>query len=116
MFFYIAETDDQYGWYKWDVKDANDIDEVCAVINQMEGVYTYTYNSDSSGSWYKRDKNGSIVTKHVASFRFNLSPTIIGGIITGCVVLIVGIALLLKPKKQKQQGADGAVYSGGVML
>jgi hypothetical protein len=83
----------------------------------MEGVYTYTYNSDSSGSWYERDKNGSIVTKHIASFQFNFSPTIIGGIIAGCVVLIVGIALLLKPsKKQKHQGAEGAVYSGGVML
>lgn len=82
----------------------------------MEGVYTYTYNSDSSGSWYERDKNGSIVSKQIASFQFNLSPTIVGGIFAGCVVLIVGIALLLKPKKQKQQGADGAVYSGGVML
>ena len=99
------------------MKDADDIDEVCAVINQMEGVYTYTYNSASSGSWYERDKNGSSVSKNVASsFQFNLSPTIIGGILAGCVVLIVGIALLLRPKNVKHQGADSAVYSGGVML
>lgn len=98
------------------MKGADDINQVCAFINQKEGAYTYNYNSEASGTWYARDKNGAI-TSNGANSKFNieLSPAIIGGIVAFCIILIGGIACLVSRSK-KATRADEAVYKGGVML
>jgi len=118
IFHSISETDDEFNWYKYDLLAADDINEVCAVINQKEGIYAYSYNSESSGTWYQRDKNGAIISKgskgSSSQFNFTFTPAIIGGIVGGCIVLIGGIAFLLRPKKAVP--AEGSGYQGGVML
>jgi hypothetical protein len=94
---------------------ADDVNEVCAVINQKEWMYTYSYNSESSGTWYHRDENGAIISKGSSSqFSFDFTQAIIGGIFGGCIVIIGVIAFLWRPKKAAP--AEVSVYQGGVML
>ena len=113
----ISESDDEFNWYKYDLVDADDINEVCSVINEKEGMYAYSYNSESSGTWYQRDKNGAITSKGSGSqFNFTFTPAIIGGIIGGCIILIGAFAFLLRPKKAAHTPAEASVYQGGVML
>jgi hypothetical protein len=112
-FIRSEDPDDQFNWYEYDLRDANDINQVCAVINQKEGIYTYSYNSKSSGTWYKRDRNGAIISTR-SYYQVQLSPAIIGGIVAACIVFIGGIAFLLRPKKVKPQ--EESVYQGGVMM
>ena len=112
----ISDTDDQFNWYKYDLKDTDDINQVCATINQKEGAYTYSYNAESSGTWYERDKNGQITSDGSSSqFSLDLTPAIIGGIVASCIILVGAIAcFVIKSKKARR--ADESVYKGGVML
>lgn len=47
------DNDDNYNWYSYDMNydDARDLDEVCLVLQQMEGEYEYHYDEENSGTW-----------------------------------------------------------------
>jgi len=107
------ENDDAYNWYTYDLKDADDVDGVCAVLNQMAGEYSHLYDEEASGTWYKRNSSGQIV-KGGEAWGIALSPAIIAGIVGVCLAIVGGAVLLLKPKKK--QFINEPVYQGGTML
>lgn len=53
--------DDQYSFYAYDMDydGDEDLNEVCYVLQGMEGAYTYHYDSTNSGSWYSSSSSGS---------------------------------------------------------
>ena len=112
-----AEQDDQYNWYTYDLKEADDIDEVCDTINQLEGEYSYVYDEEGSGTWYKRNKKGQIISEDEGGLTMpELTPAVIGVIVAVCLIVIGGAAFLLKPKKKKNSDSSEPVYQGGTML
>lgn len=106
------DNDDQYNWYNYDLKEADDIDEVCVTLNNMAGEYSYVFDEVATGTWYGRNKEGQIVNDE-GSEGFNLSPGVIAVIVGVCVVVVGGAALLLKPKNKRD--SNEAVYQGGTM-
>ena len=55
-------NDDKYNFYAYDMNydGDEDLNEVCYVLQGMEGAYTYNYDSSNSGSWYSSSSgNGS---------------------------------------------------------
>ncbi len=113
-----ADDDGRYSWYTYDVKDADDINEVCAVLNQKAGAYTWSYDMEASGTWYERDANGQIASKDGAiksSNAISIAPAIIGVFATICVVIVGGAAFLIK-RRQKYAESSESVYSGGKMV
>lgn len=114
-----ANDDGQYSWYKYDVKDADDINEVCAVLNKKEGAYTWSYDMESSGTWYERDSNGQITSKDSAATKdansITIAPAIIGVLVTICVFVVGGAAFLIM-RRQKYAESSESVYSGGKMV
>ena len=82
------EADDDvaanYDWFTYDVKDADDVNEVCAALNAVDSAdYSHVYDEVASGTWYRRNKKGKIV---FASQKEGLS----GGAITSIVVVVLG--------------------------
>ncbi|KAL3758822.1 hypothetical protein ACHAWU_007939 [Discostella pseudostelligera] len=114
-----ADDDGQYSWYKYDVKNADDINEVCAVLNKKEGAYTWSYDMESSGTWYERDSNGQIASKDSAATKdsnsITIAPAIIGVLVTICVFVVGGAAFLIM-RRQKYAESSESVYSGGKMV
>mmetsp|Transcript_1765 Transcript_1765/g.3789 ORF Transcript_1765/g.3789 Transcript_1765/m.3789 type:complete len:549 (+) Transcript_1765:55-1701(+) len=108
------DNDDTYNWYTYDLKEADDVNGVCEVLNQMAGEYSYIYDEEASGTWYNRNKKGQIVNG-AESEGMALSPAIITGIVCVCLAVIGGAAFLLKPKK-KHSDSNEPVYQGGTML
>eukprot|EP00584_Thalassiosira_punctigera_P011102 CAMPEP_0172529108 /NCGR_PEP_ID=MMETSP1067-20121228/3256_1 /TAXON_ID=265564 ORGANISM="Thalassiosira punctigera, Strain Tpunct2005C2" /NCGR_SAMPLE_ID=MMETSP1067 /ASSEMBLY_ACC=CAM_ASM_000444 /LENGTH=563 /DNA_ID=CAMNT_0013313103 /DNA_START=68 /DNA_END=1759 /DNA_ORIENTATION=- len=108
------DIDDQYIWYTYDMQEADDIDEVCVTLNQMEGEYSYVYDEELSGTWYERNADGSIHSDE-ESEAATLSPGIIAVIVAVCLIVVGGAAFLLKPKK-KPSDSNEPVYQGGTML
>jgi hypothetical protein len=109
-----------YDWYTADIQgEADDIAEICATIKKMEntegssGRGSHVYNPDSeggSGSWYKRNKKGQIITGDEAEGMG-------GGAIFMIVLLVLGAVgavgyLAMNAMKKKSAEAD---YQGGEM-
>ena len=115
-----------YNWYTYDLEEADDVNEVCNVINKMEGEYSYHYDEEASGTWYKRNKKGQIISTDepvgVAVFGYDtgMSGGVIAAIVAGTLLGIGAIALLLKAtlckKKEKYDPSSGPVYQGGSMM
>ena len=113
---FLSENDDQYNWYTYDLKEADDIDEVCYALNQMAGEYNHVYDEEASGTWYERNSSGEIKSAGQSDgLSLDLSPGIIAIIVGVAVLILGGAAFLLKPKK-KPQDSNGPVYVGGTML
>ncbi len=113
-----ADDDGQYNWYKYDVKDGDDINEVCTVLNQKEGAYTWSYDMETSGTWYERDSKGQIASKDSAartSSAISIAPAIICVLVTICVFVVGGAAFLIR-RRQKYAESSESVYSGGTMV
>lgn len=107
------EADDalaNYGWFTYDMKDADDINEVCVALNAMESAdYSHVYDEESSGTWYKRNKKGSIV---YANEKEGLSGGAIGMIVL-VALGVIGAAGFVMMKSKKQ--AVETDYQGGEM-
>ena len=109
------EADDDvaanYDWFTYDVKDADDVNEVCAALNAVDSAdYSHVYDEVASGTWYRRNKKGTIV---FTSQKEGLS----GGAITSIVVVVLGALgaagfFFMKTKKDKEVEAE---YQGGEM-
>merc|ERR1712086_940070 len=108
------DNDDQYNWYTYDMQEADDIEEVCYTINQMAGEYSYVYEEEGSGTWYERNADGSIHSD-ADDEGLALSPAIITMIVAVCLIVVLGAAFLMKPKK-KPSDSNEPVYQGGTML
>mmetsp|Transcript_4869 Transcript_4869/g.11104 ORF Transcript_4869/g.11104 Transcript_4869/m.11104 type:complete len:556 (-) Transcript_4869:163-1830(-) len=100
-----------YSWFTYDMKEADDVNEVCATINKMESAdYSHVYDEDMSGSWYTRNKKGAIVQE-------GESEGLSGGAIAAIVAVVAGVLgaagfFLMKAKTDKPMDAD---YQGGEM-
>jgi len=109
--------DDHYAWYTFDIEDADNIEEVCQVIYQMQGEYYHNYDESSSGTWYSRNSNGQIITVSAQNNQgksSRLSGGAIAAIALVCVAVVGIAAYLMKPKKASDGNAP--VYQGGTML
>lgn len=112
------DADDQYNWYTYDLKEADDIDEVCVTLNAMDGEFSYAYDEEASGTWYERNRNGDIVDADASPWsipELTLEPGIIAAIVAMCVVVVGGAAFLCRPKKKHSDSSE-PVYQGGTML
>lgn len=109
------QEDDEYSWYTYDMTydEANDLDDVCTVVYQMSGEYTYSYDEEKSGTWYNRDKSGSIKPAK-SSNGLGFSPlTITLFVLLG--VAIFGVAALLSYRKSRARRME-PLYQGGAMI
>merc|ERR1711957_280324 len=82
------DADDQYNydWITYDVKDADDVNDVCVALNAMDSAeYSHVYDEESSGTWYKRNRKGKIVSFN--SEKKGMS----GGTIAGIVLLVLSV-------------------------
>jgi hypothetical protein len=61
--------DDKYSFYAYDMNydGDEDLNEVCSVLQQMEGAYTYHYDSTNSGSWYSSSSSSGSGTSGSSS-------------------------------------------------
>ncbi|KAL7467412.1 hypothetical protein ACHAXS_007654 [Conticribra weissflogii] len=109
--------DDQYAWYTFDIENADNIEEVCQVVYQMQGEYYHSYDETSSGTWYSRNSNGQIITVSAQNNQGKPSG-LSGGAIAAIALVCVGVvgvaAYLMKPKKASDSNTP--VYQGGTML
>jgi len=99
-------------WFTYDMKEADDVNQVCATINKMESAdYSHVYEEESSGTWYKRNKKGRIVNSSDQSE--GLSGSAVAAIVAviACVLVAAGF-FLMKAKSIKTMDAE---YQGGEM-
>ncbi len=110
-----AEEDDQneynYDWFTYDVKDAEDVNNVCVALNALDSAdYSHVYDEDASGTWYMRNKKGAIV------FGTEEKEGLSGGAIFGILVVVLGVigaaGFVMSKKKGKAVETD---YQGGEM-
>ncbi|KAL3799824.1 hypothetical protein HJC23_010474 [Cyclotella cryptica] len=109
--------DDQYSWYTYDMTydEAKNIDDVCSVVYQMSGEYSYSYDVEKSGTWYDRDESGKITSKK-SSRNQNLEFS--STAITLLVLLgvgIVGISACFSYRRSKARRME-PLYQGGAMI
>merc|ERR1712032_1451849 len=79
------EDDDEYAWYTYDLREADDIEEVCYALNLLEGEYSYVYDEEASGTWYERNRNGEIANAESSE----------GALSGGIIAIIVGVSLIV---------------------
>ena len=107
-----------YSWYEVDVKNNDDMEEVCAVMNAKISGYkssdwNYFYNEDKQGTAYSRDRKGHLVGSATSSNKMN------GGLIFLIVVLVIGAVVapvVWRIKKKRAAAANGeTAFQGGTM-
>lgn len=97
----------------YDMQEAEDIEEVCYTMNQMDGEFTNYYDEEQSGTWYQRGRSGTIINGEEPS-TMTLTPGLIATIVGVCLLVVAGACFLcFKPKKKE---SNEAVYQGGTML
>lgn len=109
--------DDEFSWYTYDMTydEAKNSDDVCSVVYQMSGEYSYSYDVEKSGTWYDRDESGNIKSKKsTRNQSLEFSPTAI----TLLVLLgvgIVGIAACVSYRRSRARRVE-PLYQGGAMI
>lgn len=106
--------DDELSWYTYDMTydEAKDLEDVCTVVYQMSGEYSYSYDEERSGTWYSRDESGSI--KKSSSGGVEFSPVAIALLVL-LGVGIVGAAAYISYRKSRVRRME-PLYAGGAMI
>jgi hypothetical protein len=109
-------NDDEYSWYTYDMTydQAKDLQDVCTVVYKMEGEYYYSYDAEKSGTWYSRDKSGSIKSKQAGYAMVEFSPMAIALLVL-LGVGIVGVSAFYSCRKSKARRIE-PLYQGGAMI
>jgi len=107
-------NDDYYNWYEFNMyaDDAEDIAEVCYVVNSMQGEYYHAYDEEGSGTWYVRDRSGGI--QNADASEKGLTGGAIALIVILSVAVVAAAAFFLIPKKKGDKNQP--LYQGGAML
>jgi len=111
-----ADEDDEVdtSWYTYDMKEADDINQVCAALNALDAETLestgHVYDEQASGSWYTRNKKGSIV--YGDEPQGGLSGGIIALIVIAVAAVVGGAAFLAFKKSDRPVESD---YQGGAM-
>merc|ERR1719203_1507027 len=95
------ENDDgnNYDWYNYDMKEADDVEQVCAKLNEIDSAdYSHVYDEAASGTWYKRNKKGAIV------YKTDEKEGLSGGAIAGIIAIVY--------KTDEKEGLSGGAIAG----
>lgn len=129
-----ANDDDQYNWYTYDMNydNAQDLEEVCVVLQQMEGEYEYQYDEENSGTWNDHsgwwgdstnNKKGrwSFLSGGGGTNKEVFSASATSGIMIFFYVLLgfamaVGILFIIGVREKKRRERIEPVYQGGKLV
>jgi hypothetical protein len=112
-----AAEDEQQAWYDVDVQNADDLEEVCSVVNaklNMDGEtqWTYFYDEEKQGSAYERNKKGQLVGS--AADQASMGGGMIF-LITALVIAIVVAPIAWLINSKKNTTASESDYQGGTL-
>jgi len=107
------DQDYDSSWYNYDMKEADEVNQVCNYINTLDAAdyhHVYDDNKESgSGSWYERNKKGQIIT---AGESQGMSTGAITAIVIFVLAVVGGAGFVLMKKNSKKSETD---YQGGEM-
>ncbi len=116
-----AAEDEQQAWYDVDVQNADDLEEVCSVVNAKlrmddgEADWDYFYNEELQGTSYERNKKGQLVGS--AADQESMS----GGMIFLITALVIAIVVapiawfIISKKNKKRTSASESEYQGWML-
>ena len=115
-----AAEDEQQAWYNVDVQNADDLEEVCSVVNAKlrmddgEADWDYFYNEELQGTSYERNKKGQLVG---GSYQESMSGGMIFLITALAIAIVVApIAWFIISKKNKKRASSSESDYQGWML
>jgi len=120
--------DDTYNWYSYDMNydDSRDLDEVCVVLQQMEGEYGYHYDAENSGTWNdhsgwdNNNKNSKgrwgFLSGGESKEVFSTKGVVIFFYVVLGVSLIVGVLFVIGVHEKKKRERSEPVYQGGRLV
>ena len=115
-----AAEDEQQAWYNVDVQNADDLEEVCSVVNAKlsmddgEADWDYFYNEELQGTSYERNKKGQLVG---GSYQESMSGGMIFLITALAIAIVVApIAWFIISKKNKKRTSSSESDYQGWML
>jgi hypothetical protein len=116
-----AAEDEQQAWYDVDVQNADDLEEVCSVVNAKlrmddgEADWDYFYNEELQGTSYERNKKGQLVGS--AADQESMS----GGMIFLITALVIAIVVaptawfIISKKNKKRTSSSESDYQGWML-
>ncbi|KAL9188684.1 hypothetical protein ACHAXT_007062 [Thalassiosira profunda] len=120
--------DDSYSWYTFDMdyNDSENLDQVCSVLQQLEGEYEYQYDVENSGTWNGKSGWGrSSKSGNKSKWGF-ISDKGAGFSKSGMMILlyvVLGVAVVVGVlfgvgvyERRKRDRMDEPVYSGGRLV
>jgi hypothetical protein len=113
-----AAEDEQQAWYDVDVQNADDVEEVCSVVNAKlsmgdgETQWTYFYDEEKQGTAYERNKKGQLVGS--AADQASMGGGMIF-LITALVIAIVVAPIAWLINSKKNTTASESDYQGGTL-
>lgn len=119
--------DDAYNFYEYDMNydDVRDLDEVCTVLQQMEGEYYYHYDEENSGTWNEHSGGGSNDKESTGKWGFlggngqrkdgfRTSATAIFLYVLLAVSMVISVLFVVGVhEKKKRDQSTAPVYRGG---
>jgi len=127
-----GNNDDQYNWYTYDMdyNNAQDLDGVCAALQQMEGNYEYQYDQESSGTWNDHsgwwggssaDKSNKGRWSFLGGDGENKEGFATSGIMIFFYVLLgftlaIGVLFMIGVREKRKRERIEPVYQGGKLV
>ena len=110
------DAQDEDMWYNFDVQDAGDLEEACAVVNyklQAGEKFEFFYDEDYQGTvGYERDYKGEL--KNLEDAALAMGPGMIGLIVALVIgVVVAPIAWMVRARHNSTEPAVEMQYQGG---